>query len=176
MENTLLGLYPNTALFLLNVTNKLKKKHFRSPGCLFYYQGTCIIDFLFSRANPIYHQTSLKPIDHSNIDMSGSSSTVICSLTTTPVIITDSVNSVSIKSSVNNTTNSIMNITSSSTGISTDTYTSMVNLPFNDSLVCRSHSHLPTCTMNSSGFIDLTQKATFITFFWNISLLRLSYD
>ncbi|VDO82206.1 unnamed protein product [Schistosoma curassoni] len=113
-----------------------------------------------SSSSPIYHQTSLKPIDHSNIDMSGSSSTVICSLTTTPVIITDSVNSVSVKSSVNNTTNSIMNITSSSTGISTDTYTSMVNLPFNDSLVCRSHSHLPTYTMNSSGFIDLTQKVS----------------
>ncbi|CAH8504770.1 unnamed protein product [Schistosoma intercalatum] len=110
-----------------------------------------------SSSSPIYHQTSLKPIDHSNIDMSGSS-TVICSLTTTPVIITDSVNSVSIKSSVNNTTDSIMNIASSSTGISTDTYTSMVNLPFNDSLVCRSYSHLPTCTMNSPGFIDLTQK------------------
>ncbi|CAH8521167.1 unnamed protein product [Schistosoma rodhaini] len=110
-----------------------------------------------SSSSPIYHQTSLKPIDHSNIDMPGSS-TVICSLTTTPFITTDSLDLVSVKSSVNNTTDSIMNIASSSTGLSTDTYTSMVNLPFNDSLVCQSHSHLPTSNMSSSGFIDLTQK------------------
>ncbi|VDO72306.1 unnamed protein product [Schistosoma margrebowiei] len=118
-----------------------------------------------SSSSPIYHQTPLKPIDHPNTDVSGSCSTDICSLITT-VIITDSVNSLSIKSSVNNTTDSIMNIASSSTGISTDTYTSMVNLPFNDSLVCRSHSYLPTCTMNSSGFIDLTQKVSVYILFY----------
>ncbi|CAH8290249.1 unnamed protein product [Schistosoma turkestanicum] len=114
-----------------------------------------------SSLSPVYHHNSFKAIDHTNVDMSDSCSTVICNLTT-PFMITDSLNLVSIESSDNSTittTDSIMNIASSSTGLSTDTYTSLGNLPLTDSsLVCRSRSYLPTHIMDSLDFTDLTQK------------------
>ncbi|KAH8860705.1 Steroidogenic factor 1 [Schistosoma japonicum] len=114
-----------------------------------------------SSSSPIYnhHQNSLKSTDQLDISMSDNScSTVACTATTTS---SSSSNLTSIESSSDTAIAAhVISVAPSSTGLSTDPYTSVTNLAANYSLVCQSHlPHSSTyTTMHSLNFTDSAQR------------------
>ncbi|KAK4469500.1 hypothetical protein MN116_007046 [Schistosoma mekongi] len=114
----------------------------------------------YSSSSPIYHhhQTSLKSTDQLDVNMSDNGcSTVICTTTTS----SSSLNLTSVESSADTAIAAhVTSVASSSTGLSTNPYTSVANVASNYSLVCQSHlPHSSTyTTMHSSNFTDSAQK------------------